>query len=428
MAESKIKFKTISVQKENFLQVINPDQQVNEYDGILYYNTGIYGSKFDNAFPNFLLDLYVNATPVHSNFINLKGNLILGNNLQAEDDTQADIVNPFLMKFNKSNDNLKSVYAKASMDMALFEAVVLQCVFNREGQVAEIYHIPTQNFRLARQNKYGYSEYGYLSNSFGYISNAYSQPKLNQLADSVKIRMWSPDNWKKYPVQLMYLKPYSYSPYAIPSYNAGINWLLVSHEISEFHKNNLRTNMFLSGILTQMKSNMTDEMLEKNSDEIEKFYAGAKGKKVLLAYVDQMADTPSFTSIAGTEQDDVFDVLHKESTTQIIAAHGGYPILAGVDSQGSSLGGDSNLINVALQAYTHLVTDQKKQVILNGINRIMQVNELPPVTCITEPLKITQPLPQPDDLTVNERRKFLYDLPEIDDSTNNVTPTNQIPT
>lgn len=424
---TKITFKSITVQKEDFLQIINPDTQVNENDGLLYYNTGIYGSRLDNAFPNLLLDLYTNATSVHSNFINLKGTLILGNNLQAEDETQSALVDPFLGYFNKSDDNLKSIYAKASMDMALFEGVVLQCVFNREGKVAEVYHIPTQNFRLAKQNKYGYSEFGYLSNNFGYISNSFSTSKLNQKANAVKIKMWCPGDWKKYPVQLMYLKPYSYSPYAIPSYSSGLNWILIAHEISEFHKNNLKTNMFLSGILTQLKGSMSDEMMEENSNEIEKFYAGGKGRKVLLAYVDQMIDKPTFDSINGTEQDQIFIELHKESFQQVVTAHNGFPILAGVDPKGASLGGDANMINIALQAFTHLVTDKKKQVILDGINRIMQVNGLPPVTCVTEPLKITQPIPQPDDLTRNERRAFLYDLPEIDESQNNVTPDNTVP-
>lgn len=426
MSNSKITFKTITVNKENFLAVINPDQQINEYDGLLYYNTGIYGSKNDNAFPQFLLDLYTNATSVHSNFINLKGNLILGNNLQAEDDTQASIINPFLMRYNKSGDNLKSVYAKASMDMALFESVVLQCVFNREGKVAEIYHIPTQNFRLGKLNKYGWSEFGYISNNFGYISNSTYHSNMMQTKDAVKIRMWDPSAWKKYPVQLMYLKPYSYSPYAIPSYNAGLNWILVSHEISEFHRNNLKTNLFLSGILTQIKGGMSDEQIEENANEIEKFYAGSKGRKVLISYVDSMDSKPTFDSITGAEQDALFDVLQKESFTQIVAAHGGFPILSGVD-QGASLGGEANTINIALQAFTKLKTDNFKQVLLDGINRVTQVNELPPVTCITEPLKITQPIPQNDDLTRNERRAFLYDLPEIDESQNNVTSSNNLP-
>jgi len=426
MSDNLIKFKTIEVNKENFLQVINPDQQVNEYDGILYYNTGIYGSKYDNAFPQFLLDLYINATSVHSNFINLKATLIQGNNLQAEDDTQASLVDPFLMKYNKTGDNLKSIYSKASSDMALFDAVIFQCVFNREGEVAEIYHIPTQNFRLGKLNKYGWSEFGYLSSNWGIITNQTRYVTMPN-KEYVKIRMWSPGDWKKWPVQLMYCKPYSYSPYAIPSYNAGINWILVSHEISEFHKNNLKTNLFLSGILTQLKGSMSDEQLDENANEIEKFYAGSKGRKVLLAYVDDMNNKPTFDSITGEEQDQIFDVLQKEAFQQVVTAHNGYPILAGVDPRGANLGGDSNMINIALQAFTHLVTDKKKQVILDSINRICAINKIPPVTAITEPLKITMPIPQPDDLTKNERRAYLYDLPEIDESQNNVTPTNTIP-
>ena len=426
MPNTKIEFKTISINKENFLQIINPDQQINEYNGILHYNTGIYGSKTDNAFPNFLLDLFINGSSVHSNFINLKATLIQGNNLQAEDDTQSSLVDPFLMKYNKSGDNLKTIYSKSSSDMALFDAVVLQCVFNREGQIAETYHIPTQNFRLGKLNKYGWSEFGYLSNTWGNISNSIQQSATTG-KDWVKIRMWSPDEWKKYPVQLLYLKPYSYSPYAIPSYNAGINWILVAHEISEFHKNNLKTNLFLSGILTQLKGAMSDEEMDKNSNEIEKFYSGAKGRKVLIAYVDDMKNKPTFDSITGEEQDKLFDILQKEAFQEIVTAHNGYPILAGVDPQGSNLGGDSNMINIALQSFVHLVTDKKKQVILDGINKIMTINQLSPVTAITEPMKITMPLPQPDDLTINERRAFLYDLPEIDASANNVTPTNKIP-
>jgi len=427
MGDTKILFKTITIDKQNFYQAINPDQQINESNGILYFNTGIFGSKIDNSFPNFLLDLYTNASSVHANFINLKGSLIQGNNLQAEDDAQSALVDPFIGKYNKSNDNLKSVYAKAAMDMALFEASVLQCVFNRNGEVSEVYHIPTQNFRLGKLNKYGWSEYGYLSNSWGYISNSI-QNNYVQTKDAVRIRMWSPDEWKKYPVQLMYLKPYSYSPYAVPSYNAGLNWILVNHEISNFHKNNLRTNLFLSGILTQLKGGMSDEQIEENAVEIEKFYSGSKGRKVLISYVDNMDDKPVFESIIGTEQDKLFDVLQKEAFQQIVTAHNGYPILAGVDPTGSSLGGDSNLINIALQAFTHLVVEKKKQVLIDGLNRITRINKLPALTVITEPLKITMPLPQADDLTRNERRAYLYDLPEIDESANNVSNPNSIPT
>jgi hypothetical protein len=172
MAESNITFKTITVNKENFLRVLNPDTQVVESGGYIAYHSGIYGNKTDNAFPDLCIDLYVNGASAHQNLINLKSGLILGNNLQAEDDDQASQVDPFIAKRNKAGDNLKATYGKLSTDMALFNACVMQVVFNRDGQVAEVYHIPAQDFRLGSPNKYGQIEYGYISKNWSIISNS----------------------------------------------------------------------------------------------------------------------------------------------------------------------------------------------------------------------------------------------------------------
>jgi hypothetical protein len=426
MAENKvITFKTININKQDFLNVINPDQIYPETQGYLSFNTGIYGTKIDNAMPDFCIDLYQNAAGAHQNLVNLKANLILGNNLQAEDDADEAEVNQWIAKRNKAGDNLKVVYGKASKDMALFNAAVLQVVYNREGQIAEVYHVPCQNFRLGKPNKYGQIEYGFLSPNWGMINNS---KQSKGVKDYVKIRMFDPSNWKKHPVQLMYLKDYSYGYYAMPAYSAAINWLLVSREISDFHKNNIRSNFFLSGMLTQKKGGMTDEQIEENAQAIEQFYKGGVGRKVLLSYVEDMVnDKPTFERFSPDDQDKLFDVLSQQAFQQIVTAHNAYSILAGVDSKGSDLGGDSNKLNVCLQAFNYLVCEGMKTILIDGLNRIQEINDAPALMCITEPLKITLPVAQPEDLTVNERRAMLYGLPEIDNSSNDVAPTNEIP-
>ena len=146
-------FKTINLKNENFLKVINPDVEAPSSDGILYWNTGIYGSKTDNAFPNLIIDLYQNSASVHQNLVNLKSNLILGNNLQSETEENVQEINNFLKKRNKSEDNLRTVYQKCCKDMALFNGAVIQCIFDREGKIAEVYHIPMQDFRISAPNK-----------------------------------------------------------------------------------------------------------------------------------------------------------------------------------------------------------------------------------------------------------------------------------
>jgi len=421
-----ITFKSITIGNENFLNVINPDQIVENTQGYLAFNTGIYGTKTDNAMPDFCIDLYQNAAGAHQNLINLKANLILGNNLQAEDDSQSNQIDPFIAKRNKSGDNLKVVYGKASKDIALMNAAVLQVVYNRDGKIAEIYHVPIQNFRLGKPNKYGQIEFGFISNNWGLISNSKQSKGVKEF---VKIRMFDPTNWKKYPVQLMYLKDYSYGYYAMPSYSSATNWLLIAREISDFHKNNIRSNFFLSGMLTQKKGGMTDEQIEENSNAIEEFYKGGVGRKVLMAYVEDMVnDKPTFERFSPDEQDKLFDVLSQQSFQQIVTAHNAYPILAGVDANGADLGGDANKLNISLQAFNYLVCENLKEIIVGGLNRICEINDLPSVMVVTEPLKITMPIAQPNDLTLNERRAILYGLPEIDNSANNVAPTNEIPT
>lgn len=427
MAEqSKIVLKTVTINKENFLRVINPDTQIQETSGYLAFHAGIYGNKTDNGFFDLCIDLYTNGAGAHQNLVNLKANLVLGNNLQAESDTDEIVVNQFLSRRNKAQENPKVVYARLAKDFALFNGAVMQVVFNREGKVAEVYHIPMQNFRLGKCNKYGQHEFGYISQSWAIIQNS----RISKGAkDFVKIKLFDPTDYQKHPVQLMYLKDYSYTPYAIPAYTSAINWILVSREISDFHLNNIRSNFFLSGMLTQKRGGMTDVEIEENSESIEQFYkGGATGRKVLLAYCDDMVnDAPKFEKFSGDDQDKLFDILSQQAFQQIVTAHQSYSILAGLDSKGADLGGDSNKLVTTLAAFNYLVCEGYKQILIDGFNRIMEINELPSLIVITEPPKIAIPTQQPEDLTVNERREILFGLPPLDDSANNAAPTNEIP-
>jgi hypothetical protein len=349
--------------------------------------------------------------------------MILGNNLQAEDTTQETSLNPFLMKRNKSGDNLKTVYGKCSKDFSLFNGCVFQVIFNRNGQVAEVYHLPLQDFRLGNPNKYGQIEWGYVSKTWGYITNSV-EPRPQ---DFVKIRMFDPSLWKKYPTQLMFVKDYSYSHYPIPSYMSSLNYIMLDREISNFHINNVRSNFFLSLLLTQVKGGMSDEQIDENAQNIEKFYSGTAGRKVLLSYVDDIANAPKVDQISGTEQDKLFSVLSDQCSQAIITAHGCYAALVGIDKS-NNLGGDADRLHTSLMTFTELVTNPMKQIVLDGINRILAINSLPAVTAITDPLKLTQAIQQPTDLTEAERRNMIFGLPPKDNSSNNSNNSNTLPT
>lgn len=434
MAEDKIKkesprvFKAVTFKKEDFLRVINPDQQIQETQGYMAYHTGIYGNRTDNGFFDLCIDLYTNGAGAHQNLVNLKANLILGNNLQAENDADNKIINPFLAKRNKAGENLKVVYGRLSKDFGLFNGAVLQVIFSRDGKIAEQYHVPMQNFRLGKCDKYGQYEFGYISQNWSIIQNS----RVNKgVKDMVKIRLFDPTDYIKHPVQLLYLKDYSYTPYAIPAYTSALNWILISRAISEFHLNNIRSNFFLGGMLTLPKNGMTDEQIAENAEEIEKMYKGGGGMKLLLQYVDDLINgAGKFDKFSPDDQDKMWDVLAQQSFQQIVTGHNAYSILAGVDSKGSDLGGDSNKLITNLAAFNYLVCEGYKQILLDGLNRITEINELPPLTCITEMPKITVPPTDSKDtiLTEAEKREMIYGLPpKATGTSNNVAPSNAIP-
>ena len=278
--------------KHNFYDEINPNQfQVNR-QGIITWNTGIYGSDTDNAMPQFLADLYENGSAIHQNLVNLRANLLRGNNLQLlEDYDERDTLKleAFIKRRNKVGDNLKAVYSKVCQDAALFNSAVMQVIYDKEGRIAEAYHIPLQNFRLGKPDEYDRIQYGYISTNFA------TKTRFNINKDAVKLRMFSPAEYRQYPVQLIYIKPYSYQYYSTPIWTSAIKAILLEKEIFDFQLNNIRSNMFLSGMLTQKKGGMTDEEMDDNASTIEKLYKGKDGRKILLTYVEDLAkDKPIF--------------------------------------------------------------------------------------------------------------------------------------
>lgn len=427
MDNKKITFKTVDVVPDKFVAVINPDTNLKSHENILNWSTGIFGSKWDNGFPTLAIDLYENGSGAHQNLVNLRSTLLVGQNIQPEEEKDSAILDPFIKTRNKGGDNLKTVYEKACGDFALFDGCCIQVVFNREGKIpaGSVYFVPIADVRLAVPNKYNQVEFAYISKGWPYISNSIEQQKK----ESVKIRLWDPENWQKYPTQLLFIKKHSYKYYPVPSWTSAINWIFIAHEISEFHRSNIKSNFFLSSLISMYKGGMSQEQIEENSLELEKHYAGGHGRRVLLAYVDDMAQKPQVDSLSGNELDKVFDLLSKQAFQEIVTSHSAYDILAGAAGQGVDLGGDANKLLIATQAFYQLVVSSKQQIIVDAFNRIIvDVNGLPPITCITEPLRITPPIQQPTDLTEDERRAILFGLGPKTPGGNNADNTNEIPT
>ena len=422
--------KVQTAQVEKFFAMKNP-QVVVEDKGLLTFNTGIWGSSVDNGMPQFCADL-LNYSSTHSNMINLKTSLITGDNIEIEDATLPNALEleTFIARRNKTGDHLKSVWTKAAVDMSIFEASSLQVIYDRNGKIAEVYHVPTEDVRLGAPNMYGQIEYCYVSKVWANISNK-NYKKVTAKNSAVQVRMFEPKLYKEHPVQMLYLKKYTPAAYyAIPSYLSATAFILLDNAIANYELNQINNGYFQNAMLTQQGS-PTDKEMKEFIDKYQELNMGSglpnsAIQTMLFAWVDDLAtQTPNIQALPTTNADR-FDKKIERVSLKVIEGHRGYSGLI-MDSKGSDLGGDSNKLYTQLAVFQQYVTEPMKDILIGGIDRILAVNELPNITCVTSPPKITMPTANTDDLTLDERREIIFGLPPME-SQDDDTNTDEIPT
>lgn len=427
-----MKHVTVNLSEENskqkFMEALNPNM-ITEEKGILYFNTGIYSNTnggLDNAMPQYMLQLQ-QASSIHASLIQLKYGQILGNNLEIADtkNDKAIELAQYVNKRNLSGDNLKNVYEKCSKDFSIFEAAAIQVIYDREGRIANIYHVGVENVRMEIPDAYGRVNNFYVSRNFADISNArYKKKTLNNSA--VKVHAFAPHLWKEYPVQILYISRYNPSTfYAVPNYLSAANWILLDNAISRFNLQGINSSYFQQGMLVQQGNPTADEMSEFIRD-FQSLYKGIGNaneskEKMLFSWVDSMESKPEFVSFAATLPD--FDKLLNKCEEKIIYGHSGFAEAVGKQANVSSLGNDGGKsLYVAIQSYTQLVCNNMKTTLVDGFNTVLEVNGYDNLlTVTTDNIRTTQPQANIDDLNLEERRYYIYGLDTTKEDTNSTS-------
>jgi len=372
MSEKK-KLNYKSSTQQNLYQAINPNLEVGE-GGYVWFNSGIYDR--DNAYPNKLIDMYHNASAVHSNFINLKANLIYGSGLIPLESNDQSVIE-FLESTNRAGQTMNDIYKKMTFDMAIFEAAALQVIYNSEGKIVEVYHTSPANLRASIPNEFGYSDYWYYSNRWGIIPNKRSRKQQNLLSDAVKIPTFNYENGAKDKRQILYIKKYSPSSddvYSIPSYNSILSWVQTDYELGQFHLNKIQNSLSPSGIVS-LKGDPSDEERDEFVRNFKLKHTGSDNAgKLLFMWSDGENQTPEFIRLEQDPNKGLYEELQALVTERIAIGHGGNLELAGSDSKGVSLGGDSNKLNTSRAYYIDTVTRPMAELILNEINKLLKKN------------------------------------------------------
>lgn len=390
ITDNKTKYDYMSSLVEKFYIEINPNQ-VTLKNKVIYLNSS--DSINDNAYLFMLEDLYREASSTHSSCLNLRTDMVIGNGLKPINDDPATW--EFLDRINGQGDNWQNIWDKIVYDYQHFGMFALQVLYSENGKIVDVYHTDMTTVRATTQDNDEFIkniEKWALSDKWADIrtKNRYTPNNSATIIDNFNPKKYEKSEYR----QLLVHRKYNAGmwAYGLPHYNSVINYIKLDHELAKYHLNKVAGGFFPNVIVT-MPGNPDDEEKQRFTNKFKNKYLGADREKLLFIWQENDEDpVPKIIPFDTNDQEKVFDMLNQITTQKILTAHQVIPELASLPTQGSSLGGDANKINVSRSYMIESVIKPIQKSMLQTINKIMRHNGFNDVTVENEVLKLN-----PDD-------------------------------
>lgn len=286
----------------------------------------------NNDYPEYLLSLY-NESPKHGAIVKSKCTYVYGKGFEV-----AGIA-------NSRGETWNQIVKKCIKDDELYRGYYLQVIWNRVGQIAEVYHI---DFAKVRVNK---------EMNCYYVKNDWKDNRE-------KPREYPAFNTnEKYGSQIYYNKEYNPSSevYPLPSYFQGLNYIESDIEVSRHILGNAKQGFVGS---TLINLNNGDPINEEHKGEVErgllKKFTGDSGKRVVIMFnksKDNAAEIVNLGQTMLTKED--FTNINNLIQQEIFAAHQIVsPTLMGIKTEGQ-LGG-RNEIRDAYEIFNNTYVQERQ--------------------------------------------------------------------
>lgn len=318
----------------------------------------------NNAYPQYLLDVFHNKSNKHKSIISKKVDMTTGNGFK---DAQTSQLSDFISNKYGSND-LEYIAQRINFDYEIFNGFAMLIRWNIEGtKIAAIDWLPYHKCRLS------------IDEQSILVSRDWSnlRKKVNKPIEYPK---FDPLNAQKQPTQVFYYIEQSngIDYYPLPYYSSTLNWIELDYEISNFHLSSVR-NGFSAGFILNFATGIpTDEEMDMAYKAFNRKYSGTTNAgKFILTYSEGQDQKPDLTPIELNSSDERFMLLHKEMLTEILIGHSvTSPMLFGVRTEGQ-LGGRNEILEaLAIFQSTYINTKQKNiQKVFNKLAKYANVTE-----------------------------------------------------
>jgi hypothetical protein len=285
-----------------------------------------------NNYPKYLIDLY-NESPKHGAIVKSKCTYIYGKGF--EDSGVA----------NSRGESWNNILKKCVNDDELFRGYYLQVIWNRIGQIAEVYHIDFAKVRVSKD----LSTY--------YIKNDWADYKE-------KPREYPAFNTNdKFGSQILYVKAYNNlsETYPLPSYFQGLNYIESDIEVSRHILGNAKQGFVGSTLINLNNGTPHEEKQGEVERSLLKKFTGSDGKRVVIMFNPSRENSAEIVNLGTT-------MLTKEDFTninnliqqEIFACHQIVsPALMGIKTEGQL--GSRNEIRDAYEIFNNTYVQERQE-------------------------------------------------------------------
>jgi hypothetical protein len=318
-----------------------------------------------------------------------------------------------------------------------YEGFYIHFMFDGSGKITEWKELPFENCRLGKPDSNGIISKIYYNPFFGtkeYLGKAKKDTIIFNSFDLNAVKAQIGQQGIEFKGQVLFVGTTTPTSRFYPLHEAvsAKKWMKSEAGIADYHEDNIDNGLLQPYILI-MKGNPNQPSTnpeysssekpitvgEEFQEVISREFMGAKRVgNLMVQWVNNNEEAPTVVPLPSNATGDLFITLDNQATKKITVAFKVPAILANIN-EGVSLGGDGNMVRVAVKLMQQRVI--KKQRVLTDVYNMIGKNMANP---ITEPFNIAPYNPYPelevvDDkiweaLTPEERRKWINENTEIE--------------
>lgn len=341
---------------------------------------------------------------------------------------------------NSKGETFWQFHQQTTDSWAEFEGFYWLIRFNALGAVTEFEFLAFENCRLGVPDSKGYISKIFYNPFFGtseYKGKNKDQTCVYDVFNPNAVKAQIAEQKDKYKGQVFFFGTTTAQSryYPKPKVTAAKKWMKIEAGVSDYHEDKIDNGFLQDYIMVRFgnpnePSNNPDYANENGpgkpatvaqefDDVMSKNFMGrGKHANLMVEWVNNKEEAPTLLPVPSSANADLFINLDNQATKKITVAFGVPSILANI-SEGVSLGGDGNMVRVAVKLMQQRVI-KKQRVLTDNYQKILSLMTTPYKQDVTiVPYNPYPELEILDDkiwnaLTPEEQRKWINENTEIE--------------